>query len=224
MYCRNCSNEVNEKAIACPKCGVNPRSEKNYCPSCGSATNSNQIACTNCGVSLANTSSFNLEAIKLPQLQLASIKDVKTLATAVIGMIGYFLTWLEFSSSVMGMGSNSQQFSGPGLTAIGDQLMGGTTGILIPALLYLFPLALIAYVLADFLPQLAKYKKMFCIAALVLVAYAFVGILTMDINLPEGGMISREDVNVRFSPGFGLYISLVATIAMAFFYGLFTKK
>lgn len=52
MYCKNCGSEVNDKAIACPKCGVNPHSQKNFCQSCGRETNPNQIMCTNCGVSL----------------------------------------------------------------------------------------------------------------------------------------------------------------------------
>lgn len=53
MYCRNCGNDVNEKAIGCPKCGLDPRAEKNFCPNCGTATNEKQVLCTSCGVSLA---------------------------------------------------------------------------------------------------------------------------------------------------------------------------
>ncbi len=58
MYCRNCANEVNDKAVACPKCGVNPHNEKKFCPSCGTETNANQVMCTKCGVSLIGTSSL----------------------------------------------------------------------------------------------------------------------------------------------------------------------
>lgn len=53
MYCRNCGNEISDNAVACPKCGANPRAEKNFCPNCGTATNANQVMCTNCGASLA---------------------------------------------------------------------------------------------------------------------------------------------------------------------------
>lgn len=56
MYCRNCGNEVNDKAVACIKCGFNPHSEKNFCPSCGVETNPNQVICTKCGVSLGGQS------------------------------------------------------------------------------------------------------------------------------------------------------------------------
>lgn len=52
MYCKNCGNEVIENAIACLKCGMSPKSEKNFCGECGTATNPKQIVCTSCGVSL----------------------------------------------------------------------------------------------------------------------------------------------------------------------------
>lgn len=51
-FCRNCGNEVNEKAIGCPKCGFDPKTEKNFCYECGSQTNEKQIICVSCGVSL----------------------------------------------------------------------------------------------------------------------------------------------------------------------------
>ena len=53
MYCRNCGNEVNEKAVGCLKCGLDPRTEKNFCPNCGIGTNEKQVICTSCGISLA---------------------------------------------------------------------------------------------------------------------------------------------------------------------------
>ena len=53
MYCRNCGKEVDEKAVACPGCGVPPRLERKFCFNCGTATQANQAICTSCGVSLA---------------------------------------------------------------------------------------------------------------------------------------------------------------------------
>jgi len=53
MYCRNCGQQVDDKAIACPKCGVPPLMEKKFCSNCGTATQPNQILCVKCGVSLA---------------------------------------------------------------------------------------------------------------------------------------------------------------------------
>ncbi len=56
MFCRNCGQQVEEKAIACPKCGVSPTTENKFCYNCGTATQPNQIICTKCGVSLAKPS------------------------------------------------------------------------------------------------------------------------------------------------------------------------
>ena len=53
MYCRNCGQPVDDKAIACPQCGVPPSMEKKFCSNCGTPTQPNQILCIKCGVSLA---------------------------------------------------------------------------------------------------------------------------------------------------------------------------
>ncbi len=53
MFCRNCGNNVDTNAVACMKCGADPRMGKNFCPSCGVTTNANQIVCVKCGSSLA---------------------------------------------------------------------------------------------------------------------------------------------------------------------------
>ena len=53
MYCRNCGKEVNDKAVACPACGVPPLCERKFCQSCGTTTQTNQAICVKCGVSLA---------------------------------------------------------------------------------------------------------------------------------------------------------------------------
>jgi len=54
MFCTNCGNEVQESAIACPKCGLSPRTEKKYCYNCGIEVNEKQVMCVKCGVSLKN--------------------------------------------------------------------------------------------------------------------------------------------------------------------------
>ncbi len=58
MYCRTCSKEVNNKAIACPACGMAPLQGDNHCQDCGAATKPLQIMCTNCGVQLRNHNRF----------------------------------------------------------------------------------------------------------------------------------------------------------------------
>ena len=52
MYCRNCGNEVSEKAIMCVACGTPPRSGDKYCDNCKAETTANAAICMKCGVSL----------------------------------------------------------------------------------------------------------------------------------------------------------------------------
>ena len=58
MYCRECGKKVNENAVACTSCGVNPKLSKNFCGACGVKTKDNQIVCLKCGVSLGGSSSL----------------------------------------------------------------------------------------------------------------------------------------------------------------------
>ena len=52
MYCRNCGNEVSEKAIMCVACGTPPKSGEKYCDNCKAETTANDAICMKCGVSL----------------------------------------------------------------------------------------------------------------------------------------------------------------------------
>ena len=54
MYCRNCRNEVSDKAIICVSCGTPPKSGDKYCWHCNSETNSHAEICLKCGVGLEN--------------------------------------------------------------------------------------------------------------------------------------------------------------------------
>ena len=51
-FCRACGKEVNEQAVACTSCGVNPSNGKKFCHSCGSKSNDDAIICIKCGISL----------------------------------------------------------------------------------------------------------------------------------------------------------------------------
>jgi TM2 domain-containing membrane protein YozV len=59
MHCRNCGKEVSEKAIACPGCGVPPRTQTSFCHHCGKPTTAIQIVCTACGVGLSTPKQKN---------------------------------------------------------------------------------------------------------------------------------------------------------------------
>ncbi|MGI5831483.1 MAG: NINE protein [Thermoguttaceae bacterium] len=51
-YCTNCGTPVYLQAIACMKCGADPRVHKNYCRNCGVGLNPNQVVCIKCGSSV----------------------------------------------------------------------------------------------------------------------------------------------------------------------------
>ena len=218
MFCRNCSNEVNDKAIACPQCGVNPRSEKKFCPSCGTATQPNQVLCTNCGVSLASTNPLSFDTSSLQNIDVNGLLKNKSLIFSAIALIGFFLTWIKQNHL-----NGGRNYSGANLSDLLDSPQ--VDSILSAPLLYLFPLALIGIVLSDFIPQITKYKKLLVMASLGLIIYAAIGIFTIKLDISEGmAKFFGDEARNVFSAGFGFYVSLIATLAAAFFSGVLAKK
>ena len=85
MYCRNCGQSVDEKAIACPQCGVPPLVERKFCYNCGAATQPNQILCVKCGVSLAKSG-----------------MGIGSKNRIVAGVLGILLGWLGIHKFYLG--------------------------------------------------------------------------------------------------------------------------
>ena len=54
MYCRNCGNEVSEKAIMCVACGTPPKSCTKFFYNCKAETAPDAQICLKCGVGLKN--------------------------------------------------------------------------------------------------------------------------------------------------------------------------
>lgn len=52
MYCRNCGNEVSDKAVMCVACGTPPTSGTHYCYNCKAETAAGAVVCMKCGVPL----------------------------------------------------------------------------------------------------------------------------------------------------------------------------
>lgn len=52
MYCRNCGNEVSEKAVMCVACGTPPRKGDKFCWNCKAETSAEAAICLKCGVDL----------------------------------------------------------------------------------------------------------------------------------------------------------------------------
>lgn len=54
MYCRNCGNEVSDKAIMCVACGTPPKAGDKYCHYCKAESTPQATICMKCGASLAD--------------------------------------------------------------------------------------------------------------------------------------------------------------------------
>ena len=194
MYCKNCGNELNENAVACLKCGCDPKKGNKNCPSCGVETNPNQVICVKCGGSLKKES-FNIDTSSLGAIDTSALLKNKQLILALVALIGYFLPWVS---------SGYMSVSGSGIAKISEYVPGG--GLL--SLLFLFPLCLVGVIVSNFVPQILKFKKILSISSIVLVCYALLAIIMfMD---KYGGF----DIGII---GFGFYVSLIGAIASAFF-------
>lgn len=49
MFCKNCGNEMDPKAVICVKCGVRTGDGHKFCSNCGNDLPSGGVVCTRCG-------------------------------------------------------------------------------------------------------------------------------------------------------------------------------
>ncbi len=84
MFCRNCANDLDPKAVVCPACGFAPRQEKKFCHNCANPTEPNQAVCLKCGVAL--------------QGELSIGENRKLIA----GLLGILLGWLGIHKFYLG--------------------------------------------------------------------------------------------------------------------------
>lgn len=89
MYCRECGNEVNDKAEICINCGVRPLNGNNFCQACGAETRKEQEFCIKCGAKL------------IRKKQLSSLNDNPSLLVnlasccfPIVGLVLY-LVWRD---------------------------------------------------------------------------------------------------------------------------------
>ena len=90
MYCRECGKKVNENAVACTSCGVNPKLSKNFCGACGVKTKDNQIVCLKCGVSLGGSLAGSSSGEKS--------KIIACLLALFLGVIGVHKFYLGYNT------------------------------------------------------------------------------------------------------------------------------
>ncbi len=52
MFCRNCREQLDHRAIACTHCGMDPMAGELYCQHCGAGTQLSDAVCPTCRVVL----------------------------------------------------------------------------------------------------------------------------------------------------------------------------
>ena len=194
MYCKNCGNEQNENAVACLKCGCDPKKGNKNCSSCGVETSPNQVICIKCGVSLKKES-FAIDTSSLGSIDTSALLKDKQLIFALVALFGYFMPWVS---------AGGMSVSGSGIQRISNYVPGGE----LMALLFLFPLCLVGVIASNFVPQILKFKKKLSISSIVLVCYALLAIIMSMKKI--GGF----DISII---GFGFYVSIIGSIASAYF-------
>lgn len=107
MFCRNCGTQLDDRAVACLKCGANPRVGVSYCWHCGKPTAPPAVVCVSCGVALSPVSHNPRAENKI-----------------AAGVCGILLGWLGVHKFILGM-------TGAGLTMLLVSIVGGilTCGI-----------------------------------------------------------------------------------------------
>lgn len=104
MFCRNCGTQLDDRAVACLKCGANPRAGVSYCWHCGKSTAPAAVVCVSCGVALSavriNLRAENKIAAGVCGILLGSLGIHKF----ILGMTGAGLTMLLVTVLTCGIG------------------------------------------------------------------------------------------------------------------------
>ncbi len=59
MYCKNCGQQIDDKAAVCIHCGVAVGQGIAYCQNCGATVSPGAVACVKCGSALASQRPIN---------------------------------------------------------------------------------------------------------------------------------------------------------------------
>lgn len=179
--------------------------------------------------SKTNNEAATSKPVLMPDLQ--NLTKNKSLIFAAVALIACFFPWVKMEVFMASTGFSALSLSTP--FAMADT-------ILVPALIYLLPLSLAGIIAADFVPQIAQYKKILMIASVALVIYAGIGLYQFmnpsdadapfSLNNAESlsSLTRRAYSTVSrniYSVGIGYYITLVATVGSVAFSGkIFIKK
>lgn len=89
MYCRNCGNELDEKAAICPSCGFKNGDGDKICPHCGKEVKEGAQVCLSCGYSLEKSTKTSNE-------------NISTKSKLTAGLLGIFLGGLGIHNFYLG--------------------------------------------------------------------------------------------------------------------------
>ena len=59
-FCTSCGSPISPQAVACMKCGADPKVHQNFCRQCGVPISPNQVVCVKCGSPVASTASNSM--------------------------------------------------------------------------------------------------------------------------------------------------------------------
>ena len=113
MFCRNCGNQLDDKAVACTKCGADPKKGVAYCTNCGKPTDPNAVVCVNCGVGFkpatreCNKIAAGLLAILLGWLGIHKFimgYTTEGVIMLVVSLVGFFICGIPtFVMGIIGL-------------------------------------------------------------------------------------------------------------------------
>ncbi len=90
MYCKNCSEQMNDNQAICLKCGVKTGGGNKFCANCGQPMNENADVCLKCGIAVKKPSDGFLEGELGGQSKLA------------MALICFFLGSIGIHNFIMG--------------------------------------------------------------------------------------------------------------------------
>lgn len=217
-----------------------------YCKNCGIAIIGKPALCTNCGTAtnLESTSTTTTKGTvnpkqhnevvidpleKLKKFNFQTFLQNKASVAAVLALLACFLTWVKINVYYVNL--NLSLFN---LAKLADQ---APNTILSGFITYLFPLSLLGFILADYIPQIAQFKKIFSFASLILLVYFCVGLYqATHPSMPDmpkddglGGMMSglvntaKDAMKDAIKLGFGFYIALMCSVTSFVLYNFKSK-
>ena len=87
MYCTNCGQRIDDRAVICVHCGVPVGNAKNYCRNCGSPIPFGNTACQQCGC---------------PVTESVSVAPSEQKSKIAAGLLGIFLGGLGVHNFYLG--------------------------------------------------------------------------------------------------------------------------